>query len=149
MFNPWASKKRKLLRALWIVVGNAIVWIAIPYYLGMYLAKYAPSTPLAMPLFIYEFGILITVLQVGAALTDGSILWVPFASATSIVEAAYLWLATDGGEIAVSSGGIDVALGFRVLVLLLLAPPIWGALKAPLSYAIYRASGVTHQAPPP
>ncbi|HZW85147.1 MAG TPA: hypothetical protein VFE91_04515, partial [Nitrososphaerales archaeon] len=97
MFNPWASRKRRILRALWIVAGNAIVWIAVPYYLSSYLSKYLTNTPLATPLFIYEFGILITILQVGAALSDGRALWVPFTSASYLVEVVYLWLATDGG----------------------------------------------------
>ena len=140
MFSAKPSRTRRVLKALGILAFNLLLWVALPYYLGHYLAQIAPSSPITVPAFIYEFGFVITALQVGAALTQGTLPWVPLTSASYLVEALYLWLATDGGEIAVNVSGTTLALGFRLVLIILIIPPLWGALRAPLSYVAYRRS---------
>jgi hypothetical protein len=130
------SRRRRVLKAVEVVVVNLIFWVAIPYYLGVYLSKYAPSSPLAFPLFIYEFGALITVLEVGAALTQGSGKSVPFLSAGSLVSTVYIWLVLEGGNLALMTSGVSVVLGFETLLLVLLLPGIWGIFKPVLSYLV-------------
>lgn len=146
MFHPQkVSLRRRLLKAAGVVVLNLIFWVVIPYYIGVYLSSRVPSSPLTVPTFIYEFGFLMTALQVGAALTEGMALSVPFISATYIVGALYLWLATNGGDLVFEASGMNFALGFRLIIIILIIPSIWGAIRAPLSYGIYRRSA---RAPP-
>jgi hypothetical protein len=138
--------RKRILKAIWTTVLNIAVWIIAPYYLGTFLARVAPSTPLAIPTFVYEFGIVITVLEAAAVLTEGKAISVPFISATSLLMAYYLWLATEGGRIAVSAGGSNIVIGFQVLVYILILPSLWGAIKAPLEFMARRRAAA--QAPP-
>ncbi|MDA4121271.1 MAG: hypothetical protein OK404_02550 [Thaumarchaeota archaeon] len=137
---------KRVVKAIWTTVLNVAVWIIAPYYLGTFLASVAPSTPLAIPTFVYEFGIIITVLEAAAVLTEGMAVSVPFVSATSLLMAYYLWLATEGGRIAVSAGGTNIVIGFQVLVYILMIPSLWGAIKAPMVYMVRRRAA--QQAPP-
>jgi len=140
MFSQKPSMRRRVLKAAGILAVNLFLWVVLPYYLGSFLAGIAPTSPITIPGFIYEFGFVITALQVSAALTQGTFPWVPFTMATYIVEALYLWLATDGGEIGVNFSGNTLSLEFRLILLILIIPPLWGAVRAPLSYLAYRSS---------
>ena len=142
--------RKRIFKAVWTTVLNVAVWIVAPYYLGTFLAKVAPSTPLSVPTFVYEFGIAITVLEAVAVLTEGMAISVPFISATSLLMAYYLWLATEGGRIAVSAGGTNIVIGFQALVFVLMLPSLWGAIKAPLEYLVRRraAQHASLSAPP-
>jgi hypothetical protein len=137
-FGKKISNRRRIFRASWILIVNVILWIVVPYYAGVFLAKYIPSSPITIPTFVYEFGIVLTILEVGAALTEGMAVSVPFISGAALVSAVYLWIITNGGNMAVSAQGISIVLGFQLLVYLLIVPSLWAAVRAPLSYIIHR-----------
>jgi hypothetical protein len=137
-FGKKISTRRRILKASWVLVLNVLLWIVVPFYVGVFLAKYVPSSPITIPAFVYEFGIILTILEVAAALTEGMAVSVPFISAAALVSALYLWIITNGGNLAVTTQGISVVLGFQLLVYLLMVPSLWAAVKAPLSYIIHR-----------
>ncbi|HEV2226880.1 MAG TPA: hypothetical protein VGR56_08795 [Nitrososphaerales archaeon] len=138
MFGHKISTRRRILKASWVLIVNVLLWIVVPYYAGMYLAKLVPSSPITIPTFVYEFGIVLTILEVAAALTQGMALSVPFISAAALVSALYLWMITNGGNLAVSAQGTSIVLGFQLLVYLLIVPSLWAAVRAPLSYIVHR-----------
>jgi hypothetical protein len=143
------TRRRRVLKAVEVVALNVVFWILIPYYAGVLLSSYAPSSPLTIPAFVYEFGLLITVLEVGAALTEGMAVSVPFVSTVSLVSALYLWLALEGGKIAVTAAGIGIVLGFQPLLYLIIVPSLWGAARAPLSYLVRRRAAAKDRASVP
>ena len=130
--------RKRILKAIWTSALNVAVWIVVPYYIGNLFANAIPGSPLTIPTFVYEFGIAITVLEAAAILAEGRAISVPFVSAVSLLMAYYLWLATEGGHIAVAAGGTKIVLGFQVLVYVLMLPSIWGAIKAPLDFLVRR-----------
>jgi hypothetical protein len=132
--------RKRILRATWALVINAILWIVIPYYLGTFLASVVPQSPITIPTFVYEFGVLFVILEVGAAFYRGMALSVPFVSGAALLSAVYLWLVTNGGNLSFEASGISVALGFQLMLYVLVLPSLWGAIKAPLSYLIWRRS---------
>ncbi len=151
-FGKTFTRRRRILKALWALVINVILWVVIPYYIGTLLAGRVGGTPLTIPTFIYEFGALFIILDVGAAYFDGLAACVPFLSGVAILSAVYLWLVTNGGDLSVAESGITVALDIRLLVYVFIIPSIWAAIRAPLSYLIWRRAlrGVTaQQAPSP
>ena len=137
-FGKKYSWKRRILKAVWALFLNLILWVAVPYYAGMFLSRIVPNTPLAIPSFIYEFGALFIILDVGAAFFDGMAVSIPFLSGVALLSAYYLWLVTNGGNLAFSAQGLTFALDFRILVYLLIVPSVWAAVRAPLSYLIHR-----------
>ena len=151
-FGRKYSMKRRVAKAAWALIINAILWIVVPYYVGTLLAGRVPETPLTVPTFIYEFGILFIILDVGAAFFDGMAISVPFLSGAALLSAVYLWLVTNGGNLSFSASGTTIALGFQLLVYVLVLPSIWGVFKAPLSYLVWRraepAAATTVQAAP-
>lgn len=140
--------RRRIMSAIFALVVNVILWIVIPYYLGVFLVKYVPDIPLAIPSFIYEFGILFTVLDVGAAFFQGMLISVPFLSGAALLSAVYLWFVTNGGNLHVATSGITIGLGFQLLVYLFIVPSVWAAVRAPLSYLIWRRAPLVEQAVP-
>lgn len=138
MFGQKISARRRILKASWVLFLNLLVWIIVPYYIGMFLSKWIPSSPITIPVIVYEFGIVLTILEVAAALTQGMAISVPFISAAALVSALYLWMITNGGNLAVSAQGTSIVLGFQLLVYLLIVPSLWAALRAPLSYMVHR-----------
>ncbi|MDA4119988.1 MAG: hypothetical protein OK436_05325 [Thaumarchaeota archaeon] len=138
MFGQKISTRRRILKASWVLIVNVLLWIVVPYYVGMYLAKLVPGSPITIPTFVYEFGIVLTILEVAAALTQGMAVSVPFISAAALVSALYLWMITNGGNLAVSAQGTTLVLGFQLLVYLLIVPSLWAAVRAPLSYVVHR-----------
>lgn len=140
--------RRRIAKAVFALVLNLVLWVVIPYYLGTLLAGKVGGTPLTVPTFVYEFGFLFTVLEVGAAFFDGMALCVPFLSAVALLSAVYLWLVTNGGYLSINAGSIFVALDIRLLVYLFIVPSLWAAARAPLSYIVWRRA-LSSAAPPP
>lgn len=147
-FGKTVTTRRRALSASWALVANVILWIVIPYYLGIFLVRYVPDIPLAIPTFVYEFGILFTVLDVGAAFFQGKAVSVPFLSGAALLSAVYLWLVTNGGTLHVAVSGITIGLGFQLLVYLFMVPSLWAAVRAPLSYLVWRREGTAVPAGP-
>lgn len=137
-FGKTFTMRRRVLKALFALVINVIFWVVIPYYLGVLLSGKVGGTPLTIPTFVYEFGALFTVLDVGAAFFDGLALCVPFLSGVAILSAVYLWLVTNGGDLTVATSGITVALDVRLLVYVFIIPSIWAAIRAPMAYLVWR-----------
>jgi len=75
---------------------------------------------------------------VGAAFFQGMAISVPFISGTAILSAIYIWLVANGGNLTVSTSGIDFTLGFQLLLYVLILPSVWAAIRAPLSYLVWR-----------
>lgn len=137
-FGKKITMRRRVLSAIWALVANVVLWIVIPYYLGVYLHSIVPNTPLAIPSFVYEFGIVFIVLDVGAAFFQGMAISVPFLSGAALLSVVYLWLVTNGGDLRVATSGLTVELGFRLLVYVFVLPSLWAAIRAPLSYLMWR-----------
>ncbi len=149
MYNPDIPMRKRVASAVWALVLNTIIWIVVPYYVGTLLAGRVPETPLTIPTFIYEFGILFIILDVGAAFFQGKAISVPFISGAAILSAVYLWLVTNGGVLSFSSSGMSFGLGFTMLLYVLILPSIWSAIKAPISYMIWRRAYLSQAPSPP
>lgn len=132
------TMRRRVLNTVWALAVNAVFWIVIPYYLGVFLIGRVPDSALTVPTFVYEFGVLFIALEMGAAFFRGKATGVPFVSAVALLTVVYLWYATNGGDLQVVTSGITVALGFRLLLYVIVLPSIWGAVRAPLSYLVWR-----------
>jgi hypothetical protein len=144
--------RKRIWSASWAFIINFVLWIVVPYYLGMFLVRYVPDLPLGIPSFVYEFGALFIILDVGAAFFQGMAISVPFLTGAALLSAAYLWFVTNGGSLHVATSGVTIGLGFQLLVYLFIVPSLWGALRAPLSYLIWKRAGpvdapVTEAAP--
>ena len=145
-FGKTFTRRRRILKALFALVVNVIFWVVIPYYIGTLLVGKVGGSPLTIPTFVYEFGALFTVLDVGAAYFDGLAACVPFLSAVAILSAVYLWLVTNGGDLSVAASGITVALDIRLLVYVFIVPSVWAAVRAPIAYLVWRRA--LREAPP-
>ncbi len=141
------SARRRILKAAGVLIVNVILWFVVPYYVGALISKQVPTSALAVPTFIYEFGAIITALQVIVALTEGMTVSVPFVSASYLVTAYYLWAATNGGNLSLSANGTSIASGFALLVDILIVLSIWGAIRAPIGFMIKRGAA-EGQGPP-
>ena len=137
-FGKTFTRRRRILKALFALVINIVFWVVIPYYIGTLLAGKVGGTPLTIPTFVYEFGALFTILDVGAAYFDGLAACVPFLSGVAILSAIYLWLVTNGGDLSIAASGITMAFDIRLLVYIFIIPSIWAAIRAPLAYLIWR-----------
>jgi hypothetical protein len=140
-FGERVPMRKRVLRAIWALILNAVLWIVIPYYLGAFLANRVPQSPITIPTFVYEFGILFVILEVGAAFFRGMATSVPFVSGSAFLSAIYIWLVTNGGNLSFEASGIEVVLGFRLLLYVLVLPSIWAAIRAPLSYLVWKRNG--------
>ncbi|MDA4123875.1 MAG: hypothetical protein OK438_00300 [Thaumarchaeota archaeon] len=136
MIGPEVPLSRRVLKATLVLVLNATLWILVPSILGAFISRALPSSPLTIPLFIYEFGAIITGLQVLGALTEGKALSIPFVSGSYVVSAYYIWVATDGGNLPLTAAGVDITLAFRPIVFLIMLPSLFGALRAPLTFLL-------------
>ncbi|HMD79295.1 MAG TPA: hypothetical protein VKF39_04850, partial [Nitrososphaerales archaeon] len=76
----------------------------------------------------------ITGLQVLGALTEGMIISVPFESGGYLAVAIYIYLAVDGGILALTTSGLGFVFSFQPLIFLLVLPPLYGALRTPVTY---------------
>jgi hypothetical protein len=137
-FGKTFTTRRRILKALFALVINLVFWVVIPYYIGALLVGKVGGTPITIPTFVYEFGALFTILEVGAAFFDGLAACVPFLTGVAILSAVYLWLVTNGGDLSVVTSGITVALDIRLLVYVFIVPSIWAAVRAPVSYFVWR-----------
>ena len=146
-FGKTFTTKRRIAKAAWALILNMVIWVVGPYYIGTLLEGKVGGTPLTIPTFVYEFGFLFTALDVAAAFFDGMAISVPFLSGIAVLSAVYLWLVTNGGSLSVAASGITLALGFQPLVYLFIVPSIWAAVRAPVSYLVWRRA--LRSAPPP
>jgi hypothetical protein len=138
MYGQTITTRKRVTSAIWALVLNVIFWIVIPYYLGVFLSGIVPESALTIPTFVYEFGILFTILEVGAAFFQGKAVAVPMLSGVALLTVVYIWYATNGGNLGVETSGISLVLGFRTLLYVLVLPSIWAAIRAPLTYAVWR-----------
>ncbi len=139
MLGTKVSRKRRVGRAALVLVFNAALWILLPSLIGGFLAQALPSTPLAVPEFIYAFGAVITGLQVLGALTEGMALSVPFTSGAYVVSAYYIWAATGGGYLPLSAAGINIVLAFQPLVFLIMLPSLFSAIRVPITFLLEKS----------
>ena len=138
MYGQAITTRKRITSAVWALVVNAIFWIVIPYYLGVFLSGRVPDSALTVPTFVYEFGILFVILEVGAAFFRGKAVAVPLVSAVALLTVVYIWYATNGGILGVETSGITIALSFRLLLYVLVLPSIWAAIREPLTYTVWR-----------
>jgi hypothetical protein len=137
LVSPKVTWRRRILRAVLLLTINAVFWVVIPSFVYQALAGSLPTTGVALsPIFIYTFGVIITGLQVLAALTEGMTVSVPLATGSHIASAYYIWAAVDGGILAVSQAGIRLTLSFQPLLFLLVLPSLFGAVRVPLNYLL-------------
>jgi len=148
LYGQTIPTRKRITSAVWALVVNAIFWIVIPYYVGVFLSGRVPDSALTVPAFVYEFGILFIILEVGAAFFRGKAIAVPMISAVALLTVVYIWYATNGGILGVETSGITIALSFRLLLCVLVLPSIWAAIRAPLTYIVWRHAMRTG-APPP
>jgi len=140
MYDPDIPTKKRVTSAVEAFVVNALLWLVIPYYVSGLMVGRVGESALTGLTFVYEFGILFIILEVGAAFFKGKAISVPFLSGVALLSVAYLWLATNGGYLTVNVSGLSIALGFQLIVYVLVLPSIWAAVNAPLSYLIWRRS---------
>ena len=138
MYGQVVTTRKRITSAIWALVVNTIFWIVIPYYVGVFLTGRVPDSALTVPTFVYEFGILFIILEVGAAFFQGKAVAVPMISAVALLTVVYIWYATNGGILGVETSGITLALSFRLMLYVLVLPSIWAAIRAPLSYMVWR-----------
>ena len=137
-FGKTFTMKRRVAKAIWALAINLVLWVVVPYYIGTLLAGKVGGTPLTVPTFVYEFGALFIILDVGAAFFDGMAASVPFLSGVALLSAYYLWLVTNGGALSLAASGLTIAFDIRLLVYVFIIPSIWAAIRAPLAYLIWR-----------
>lgn len=140
MYGQTITTRKRIMSALWALVVNVIFWIVIPYYVGVFLSGRVPESALTVPSFVYEFGILFIILEVGAAFFKGKAVAVPMISGVALLTVVYIWYATNGGILGVETSGITIALDFRLLLYVLVLPSIWAAIRAPLTYMVWRGA---------
>ena len=138
MYGQTVTMRKRITSAVWALVVNTIFWIVIPYYLGVFLTGRVPESALTVPTFVYEFGILFIILEVGAAFFQGRGVAVPMISGVALLTVVYIWYATNGGNLGVETSGISLVLGFRTMLYVLVLPSIWAAIRAPLTYVVWR-----------
>lgn len=138
MYGKTITTRKRILSAVWALVVNVVFWIVIPYYVGVFLAGRVPESALTVPSFVYEFGVLFIILEVGAAFFQGKAVAVPMISGVALLTVVYIWYATNGGILGVETAGITIALSFRILLYVLVLPSIWAAIRAPLAYMVWR-----------
>lgn len=149
MYGQTITTRKRITSAIWALVVNVIFWIVIPYYVGVFLTGRVPESALTVPTFVYEFGILFTALEVGAAFFQGKAVAVPMISAVALLTVVYIWYATNGGILGVETSGITLALSFRLMLYVLVLPSVWAAIRAPLSYMVWRRAIKTGVSPAP
>ena len=149
MYNPDVRMRKRIASAIWALAVNLVVWVVVPYYIGTLLAGRVPESPLVIPSFVYEFGVLFIFLDVGAAFFQGKAIAVPFLSGAAVLSAVYLWLVTNGGVLSVSASGVQVGLGFTLMLYVLILPSVWAAVRAPISFLVWRRAVLSQRTVPP
>jgi hypothetical protein len=129
--------RRRIVRAMVLGALNIVFYIVIPSILFQYLNSLASGVSIPLtPTLIYTFGAVITGLQVLGALTEGMVVSVPFESGGYLATAVYIYMAADGGILALSASGFNFAFSMQPLIFLLVLPPLYGALRTPISYLL-------------
>jgi len=128
--------RRRVFRAAYLLVVNATLWVLIPSVVSSALGGILTSLPLASLTFIYEFGALITGLQVLGALTEGRAVSVVFSSGSFVAAAYYIWAAGGGGTLSLPVSNLTITLNFRTLLFLLVLPSLVGAIRAPVTFLL-------------
>ena len=146
MIGESYGKRRRVLRALVLLVINTVLWILVPSLISSEIVSLLPSTPLASLSFIYAFGAMITGLQVLGALTEGMVVSVPFFSGSYVASAYYLWVAGEGGVLSTNVQGLQLTIEFRLLLFLLVLASLFNAARAPLYFLLHQ-SEVSRPAP--
>jgi hypothetical protein len=128
---------RRITRGMMVALLDIVFYIIIPSILFQYLGSVyqGVNIPLTSTL-IYTFGAVITGLQVLGALTEGMIVSIPFESGGYIAIAVYIYMAVDGGTMALTAAGHSFVFLIQPLVFLLVLPPLYGALRTPISYLL-------------
>jgi hypothetical protein len=148
MLGPKPPLRKRIARAVAVLVVGALMWIIIPDYIGLLIATEMPASALTDPVFVLVIGTVLTGLQVADAMAEGTRPSIPIQSAVSLLIAYYIWAATNGGNLVFAVGTMRVALDFQVLVLLVILPSLWTAVRTPLSYfALGRAPAAAQAAP--
>jgi len=94
-----------------------------------------PSSPLPITsAFIYAFGATITGLQVLGVLAEGMAVSIPLVTGSHIALAYYIYVAVNGGTLALSVAGMGLSLDFRPLLYLMMLPLLFSAIRTPLTY---------------
>jgi len=138
VYGKTVTTRKRIMSAVWALLVNVIFWIVIPYYVGVFLSGRVPESALTIPTFVYEFGAIFIILEVGAAYFQGKAMAVPMISAVALLTVVYIWYATNGGVLGVETSGITIALSFRLLLYVIVLPSIWAAIRAPLTYLVWR-----------
>jgi hypothetical protein len=128
--------RRRVFHAAYLLVVNVIVWVLIPSVVSSALGGILKTLPLASLTFIYEFGALITGLQVLGALTEGRAVSAVFSSGSFVAAAYYIWAAGGGGTLSFPVSGLTLTLDFKTLLFLLVLPSLVGAIRAPLTFLL-------------
>lgn len=136
MIGERVSRRSRVLRAIFALAANALLWIVTPSLLGSALHQLDPTSPLGIPAFVYAFGAAITGAFVLAALTHGQALSAVFSAGGYLAEAFYIWTATEGGNLSFNVTGVGIVLGIQPLVYLLMLPSLFSALRAPLTFLL-------------
>ena len=133
----------RIFTATYTLVLNAVLWILIPAFISSEISSEFASIPLSNLGFIYAFGGIITGLHVLSALTNGKAFSAVFASGSYIATAFYVWLAVNGGQLAVTTGSagnaVTVTLIFKTALFLLILPSLVGAIRPPLEFLLDRS----------
>jgi hypothetical protein len=147
MYGQQLTMRRRVAKSVWALAVNLVIWVIVPYYIGTLLANRVPDTPLTIPAFVYEFGVLFIILDVGAAFFTGMVWAVPLITGAALLGAVYLWLVANGGVLTFSAGGTSISLEFQLILYLLVIPPLWAAVRAPISYLIWKRDLTSHPMP--
>jgi hypothetical protein len=121
-------------RAVSKAVFNAVVFIILPYIIyGSFFGTLLNTLSIGLET-IYAFGIALTILSFLGALTDGTIVSVPFVSGGYLTEVIYAWIVTDGGIMHVSSAGVNLVLSFQPILVLTILAPLFNLVRVPITY---------------
>jgi len=145
MMEPRPPLRKRVTRAITVLVAGIFMWVLIPDYIGVLVSGKIQSSAILNPEFVFVVGAVIIGLQVAEALTEGARPSIPIQSAVSLLIAYYLWAATNGGSLSFSSNGTQVGLWFEPLVLLVMLPSLWTAVRTPLSFLVMRKTTATRQ----
>jgi len=127
--------RRRISRAVMVMLLNVILWIVIPSLLLSYLAGLTPSSSGTIePASVYAFGFAIAGLQVLGALTEGMTISVPFVTGSYVTMAYYFYQSVNGGTLDLVASGIGISLWFQPLIYLLMLPILMLAIRTPLIY---------------
>lgn len=143
MMEPKPPLRKRVTRAVTVLVVGTFMWILIPDYIGVLVAGKVQASAVLNPEFVFVIGIMIIGLQVADALSEGTRPSIPIQSAVSLLIAYYIWAATNGGSLTFSSDGTVVGLWFEPLVLLVMLPSLWTAVRTPLSFIVMRKTAVS------